>query len=81
MTDHANLIYINKSTNMMVNRWKTALGSYDFVVKHIQGVKNIVADYLSRLVENHMFDEVAKAPDIDSNLKEEIIYRFFIIMS
>ena len=62
----------------MVNRWKTALGSYDFAVKHIQGVKNIVADYLSRLVKNHMLDEVAKAPDI---AKEEIIYRFSIIMS
>ena len=53
MTDHANLVYINKSVNMMVQRWKTALGlgSYDFVIEHISGVKNIVGDYLSRLVK------------------------------
>ena len=50
MTDHANLVYINKSVTMMVQRWKTALGFYDFVIEHISGVKNIVAGYLSRLV-------------------------------
>ena len=60
MTDHANLVYINKSVNMMVQRWKTALGSYDFVIEHISGVKNIVADYLSRLVNNLMIEEIRK---------------------
>ena len=73
MTDHANLVYFNKSTNMMESRWKTAFGSYDFVVKHIQCVKSIVADYFIRLVKNHMLDEVAKAPDLDDKLKEESI--------
>ena len=44
----------------MVQRCKTALGSYDFVIKHISGVKNIVADYLSRLVKNFMIEEIRK---------------------
>ena len=52
---------------------ETALGLYDFVVKHIQGVKNIVADYLSWLVKTHMLDEIAKELDIDDQLKEEVI--------
>jgi hypothetical protein len=63
MTDHANLVYINKSINAMVQRWKVSLGSYDFVVKHIQGVRNVVADLLSRLVANHMLDELQQQPD------------------
>ena len=73
MTDHANLVYINKSTNMMVSRWKTALGSYDFIVKHIQGVKNIVADYLSRLVKNYMVDEVLSNDNIPEVAKDAVI--------
>ena len=48
MTDHANLVYIDKSTNVTINWWKTTLDSYEFVVKHIQGVKNVVADFLSK---------------------------------
>ena len=68
MTDHANLTYINKTVNAMVQRWKTALGSYDFVVKHISGVRNIVADYLSRLVKNHMLEQ-----EPDNELVEEAI--------
>jgi hypothetical protein len=67
MTDHANLVYINKSINAMVQRWKVSLGSYDFVVKHIQGVRNVVADLLSRLVANHMLDELQQQPDSEVN--------------
>ena len=46
-------------------------------LRHIQGVKNELADYLSRLVKNHMLDEVATAPDIDDKLKEETILSLF----
>ena len=35
----------------MVVRWKLALMQYDFDIEHISGVKNIVADNLSRLVK------------------------------
>ena len=38
----------------MVVRWKLALMQYDFDIEHISGVKIVVADYLSRLVKNHM---------------------------
>ena len=50
MTDHANLVYINKSENMIVQIWITAFHFYDFDIKHISGLKNIVADYISQLV-------------------------------
>jgi hypothetical protein len=42
------------SANAMVVRWIMALMQYDFDIEHIAGAKNIVADYLSRLVANHM---------------------------
>ena len=53
-TDHRNLTFVGDSVNAMVVRWKIALMQYDFDIEHIAGVKNIVADYLSRLVKNHM---------------------------
>ena len=53
-TDHKNLTFIGDSTNATVVRWKLAIVQYDFDIEHIFGVKNVVADYLSRLVKNHM---------------------------
>jgi transposase InsO family protein len=40
----------------MVNRWFMALQELDFLLEHIAGVKNIVADALSRLCANYMKD-------------------------
>ena len=57
----------------MVQRWKTALGSYDFVIEHISGVRNIVAHYLSRLVKNLMIDEIRKGKALSEEKKDELI--------
>ena len=51
-TDHKNLIYINDTMTEMVIRWKIAVQDYDFDIEHIPGVNNIVADGLSRLIED-----------------------------
>ena len=51
-TDHKNLIYINDTMTEMVIRWKIAVQDYDFDIEHIPGVDNIVADGLSRLIED-----------------------------
>ena len=53
-TNHKNLTFIGDSANAMVVHWKLALMQYDFEFEHISGVKNVVADYLSRLVKNYM---------------------------
>ena len=58
---------------MMVQRWKTALGSYDFVIEHTSGVKNIVADYLGRLVKTLMIEEIRKDKALTKEKKDEII--------
>jgi len=51
-TDHKNLIYINDTMTEMVIRWKITVQDYDFDIEHIPGVDNIVADGLSRLIED-----------------------------
>jgi len=49
-TDHKNLTYIDESASAKVNRWKLELMEYNFDCEHIAGVKNVVADSLSRLM-------------------------------
>jgi transposase InsO family protein len=55
-TDHDNLRFIHDSSNSMVIRWFLALQELDFLLEHIAGVKNIIADALSRLCANYMKD-------------------------
>ena len=47
-TDSMNIIYSKGMTNR-INRWKIILEEYNYEIKHISGVKNIVADQISRL--------------------------------
>jgi len=50
-TDHLNLTYLNLESSAKVKRWKLAIQEYDFDVKHVAGVRNVVADAFSRLCE------------------------------
>jgi transposase InsO family protein len=55
-TDHDNLRFIHDSSNLMIIRWFMALQELDFILEHIAGVKNVVADAMSRLCANYMKD-------------------------
>ena len=48
-TDHANLVYMEKSTVSKIVRWRMYLQSYEFLIRHIPGKQNIIADFFSRL--------------------------------
>lgn len=48
-TDHANILYLHLSLVPMIIRWRMFLQSFNFVVQHIAGSANKVADCLSRL--------------------------------
>jgi hypothetical protein len=50
-TDHKNLTFVNESKSERVQRWKNDIQEYDFVVEHIEGVKNVPADAFSRLID------------------------------
>ena len=48
-TDHANLLYIEKSTVPKLIRWRLQLQDFVFTIRHIPGRRNTVADCLSRM--------------------------------
>ncbi|MFO0003049.1 MAG: Ty3/Gypsy family RNase HI domain-containing protein, partial [bacterium] len=47
-TDHKNLMYVMKSDTGRVARWRLFLQEFDFVIQHLEGKRNVVADALSR---------------------------------
>ena len=49
-TDHRNLQWIEKSEVPMVVRWRVFMQSFCMFIRHIPGTKNLVADWLSRMV-------------------------------
>ncbi len=50
-TDHNNLLWIEASAVPKVIRWRIFLQSFDFLLRHIKGKFNTVADWLSRAYE------------------------------
>jgi hypothetical protein len=65
-TDHMNLTYINTSGSPKVIRWKLAIQDFNFELDHIQGVKNVVADAMSRLCNLNAFDDVPDHNELDT---------------
>jgi hypothetical protein len=48
-TDHRNLLYLANSQVPKLVRWRVLLSEYNFVVEHIAGRENVVADGLTRV--------------------------------
>jgi hypothetical protein len=48
-TDHRNLLWIEKSLVPIVVRWRVYMQSFNFMIRHISGTQNVVADWLSRM--------------------------------
>jgi hypothetical protein len=59
-TDHKNLVYIfdaekfspKKQTRDRVTRWSLMLSSFNYILEHIEGDNNLMADILSRWMTN-----------------------------
>ena len=49
-TDHRNLLYMQYSCNDKVQRWFGYLMLFDFIIEHVPGVSNVVADAMSRIL-------------------------------
>ena len=52
-TDHANLVWMEKSTVPKIIRWRMYLQSFEFLIRHIPGKQNIIADWFSRLYHSY----------------------------
>ena len=48
-TDHKNILWLYKSPVPKLLRWRLRLQEYDFIVRHVAGKDNVVADALSRV--------------------------------
>ena len=48
-TDSLNLSYIQTSTSRKLQRYHMEIADFDCGVRHIAGVDNVVADYISRM--------------------------------
>ena len=63
-TDHNNLRWIEASQVPKIIRWRVYLQSFDFMIEHIAGKRNVVADALSRLLTlSHMWDSALSDDD------------------
>jgi hypothetical protein len=61
-TDHNNLVWIEASSVPKIIRWRVYLQSFNFLLRHIPGKLNLLADFLSRNPQdsslNHLFHSV-----------------------
>ena len=55
-TDHENLTYLNFEGTDKVRRWKMLVMEFDFDIRFLAGVKNNVADALSRLCKHERLE-------------------------
>ena len=67
-TDHRNLVYMAEATAPKVVRWRLRMQEFDYIIHHIPGVRNVIADALSRcflskqvLTNKQAFDKVHNA--------------------
>ena len=74
-TDHRNLQWIETSQTPIVVRWRALLQSYSFNIRHIPGVDNKVADWMSRMYQitedvryNIGVDEIQRCQITDGEL-------------
>ena len=51
-TDHNNLVWIKTSEVPKIIRWRVYMQSFNFLIRHIRGSLNTIADYLSRMHTN-----------------------------
>jgi len=69
-TDHRNLLYMNKSESKTILAWFLHLGNFSFIIEHIPGKDNVLADALSRLFE--ISQEVEEGRKESDWLQEEV---------
>jgi hypothetical protein len=68
-TDHQNLLFMEMSVSPKITRWRVYLQSFVFMLRHISGKANVVADWLSRV---HEKDDLPVVPKILAALESDL---------
>ncbi len=71
-TDHANLLFLEKSEVPILTRWRLYMQTFRFQVRHIPGVLNIVADSLSRIPASS--EDLPEEYELNSYPAEEMLH-------
>jgi cleavage and polyadenylation specificity factor subunit 1 len=71
LTDHRNLLYLKDAKSQKLQRWKMIMQEFDFKLGHIPGVKNIIADTMSRLCNNNLLEGESKDTSQPNSNTEE----------
>lgn len=69
-TDHRNITFLRSMPSPKIERWFIRLQEYDFIVRFRPGVKNQVADALSRCFGIHNYSEEEKDAKAKEALKQ-----------
>jgi hypothetical protein len=70
LTDHKNLLFLKNTMIPKIERWALRLQEFSFIVKHINGKDNVVADSISRL---NVLEQESEIPSLSAAEKEEIL--------
>ena len=77
-TDHKNILWLYKSEAPKILRWRLRLQEYDFIVRHVAGRDNVVADCLSRVGQSTPPAKVAAAAlKTDFQCDPELLLKVF----
>jgi hypothetical protein len=74
-TDHRNLLFIHGGTSAKVTRWSLSLQNFDYILRHVAGVENVVTDTLSR-APVALLDSAIEAPTLDDFSSASTSLRF-----
>ncbi len=82
-TDHNNLRWMEASEVPKIIRWRIFLQSFVFMIRHIKGIQNTVADCLSRLLLLSTFIDCEDFEDMEVNhwlqrireLRDDVVHR------
>ena len=55
---NANILFEKQKNSKRILRWKYLFNEHDLVFKHIDGVKNNAADFLSRIYSTHSHQDI-----------------------
>ena len=81
-TDHEALIFLRSCRygNARLRRWALPIQDYDITLEHIPGKRNVVADYLSRHIDDELItqkkEEILVASIINNKGSESLRERF-----